>query len=298
MTKLKAEMEAAYPGVLIYGEPWAATGPEGTGVPRVTYKDVVKGTGIGAFNDHFRNALKGSPDGDDAGYVVNGANRDGVKVGIAGSIDDWSASPVESVNYGDKHDNLILYDKLKKTSPSGTTNEDIAKMTMLTGGILAVSQGIPFYHLGVELLRTKGGNNNSYNAGDHVNQVVWTQKAQWPDVVKFYQGMIALRKAHPVFRLRTAMDVRERLKVLDSALLPAPEAIAFTLNGKGLDGEKWSKAMVFINPTAKDLEFAPPGEGKWTVYASAGRASVEGLGALEAGKVKVPARTMTVIGAE
>jgi pullulanase len=298
MTKLKTELEVKYPGILIYGEPWAATGPDGTGVEKITTKDVVRGTGIGAFNDHFRNALKGSPDGDDPGYVVNGERRDGVKRGIGGSIDDWTASPVETINYADKHDNLILYDKLKKTSPKGTTDEDIAKMTMLSGGILAVSQGIPFYHHGVELLRTKGGNNNSYNAPDSVNQVVWSQKVRWANVVDYYRGVITLRRAHPVFRLKTAAQIRERLSFVPDVMLPAPEAIAFTLLGKGLEGESWDQAHILINPTGKDLEFPAPKPGNWQVYVQGDKASSEPLMSLPAGKVKVAARSMTVIGKE
>lgn len=299
MNQLKAELEALYPNVLIYGEPWAATGPDGTGIARITYKDVVKGTGIGAFNDHFRDALKGSPDGDDAGYVVNGVRRDGVKVGIAGSIDDWAANPIESINYGDKHDNLILYDKLLKTGGPGTDDAAIAKMTKLTGGILAFSQGIPFYHAGVEMLRTKGGDSNSYNAPDSVNQIEWSRKAEFAETVDFYKGVIALRKAHPVFRLRTASEVRQRLRFLEDVKLPAPETIVYSLDGKGLEGESWSRATVMINPTLNELEFPDPGPGIWKVYVMGPRASLEPFAEVSGGaRIKVPGRSMALIAQE
>jgi pullulanase len=299
MNQLKAELEALYPNVLIYGEPWAATGPDGTGIARITYKDVVKGTGIGAFNDHFRDALKGSPDGDDAGYVVNGVRRDGVKVGIAGSIDDWAANPIESINYGDKHDNLILYDKLLKTGGPGTDDAAIAKMTKLTGGILAFSQGIPFYHAGVEMLRTKGGDSNSYNAPDSVNQIEWSRKAEFAETVDFYKGVIALRKAHPVFRLRTASEVRQRLRFLEDVKLPAPETIVYSLDGKGLEGESWSRATVMINPTLNELEFPDPGPGIWKVYVMGPRASLEPFAEVSGGaRIKVPSRSMALIAQE
>ena len=73
MLEIRKQLLAIHPHLLIYGEPWAATGPDGTGVAKITDKKVVKGTGLGAFNDHFRNALKGEPDGNSPGYVQNGS---------------------------------------------------------------------------------------------------------------------------------------------------------------------------------------------------------------------------------
>jgi pullulanase len=148
------------------------------------------------------------------------------------------------------------------------------------------------------LLRTKGGNNNSYNAPDSVNQVVWSQKVRWANVVDYYRGVITLRRAHPVFRLKTAAQIRERLSFVPDVMLPAPEAIAFTLLGKGLEGESWDQAHILINPTGKDLEFPAPKPGNWQVYVQGDKASSEPLMSLPAGKVKVAARSMTVIGKE
>jgi pullulanase len=290
--QLKKELEADYPGVILYGEPWAATGPEGSGLDRLTYKDVIRGTGFGAFNDHFRDNIKGSPDGNDPGYIVDGRRRDGVVTGILGSINDWAANPIESINYADVHDNLILYDKLKYSAPNATP-EERARMQKLSGGILAVSQGIMLIHSGVEFLRSKQGNHNSYNAGDEINAVRWDLKKQNHEVFEFYKGVVAIRRQHPLFRLRTAEEVRQRVQILSE--VPAPEAIAFAVSGDGLEGETWQRAVVLINPTNRPLTFSDFGAETYTIYAHDGVANPAGMGHAS-GEVDVPARSITILG--
>ncbi|MBX7244761.1 MAG: type I pullulanase, partial [Candidatus Sumerlaeaceae bacterium] len=292
LKEAKVSLEKINPNILFYGEPWAATGPDGSGAARLTYKDVIKGTGIAAFNDHFRDAIKGSPDGKDAGYVVNGDRRDALVKGIAGSIDDWTASPVEAINYASVHDNLDLWDKLKVSAP-GTSDEDRAKMVMLAGGILAVSQGAPLFHCGVDFCRDKKGNNNSYNAGDEVNQIDWSRKKTYGNVNAFFQGAIAIRRAHPVFRMKTAEDVRKRLKFVNTDL-PDPKAVVFTLDAAGLDNEPWNKVAVFINPTASPLKFKLPFEGEGAIQMQNGKASTVPLGRAT-GTVEAGPHSMTLV---
>lgn len=293
MLMVKNELEAVYPRVLVYGEPWAALGQDGVGIKKLVYKDVVKGTGLGAFNDHFRNALKGSPDGHDPGYVQDGSNRDGVRTGIAGSIEDWAAHPAQSINYASVHDNLDLWDKLLVSAPRAS-DEERTRMVMLTGGILAVSQGMMLMHSGTDFCRYKQGNHNSYNAGDSVNQIDWERKKTYKFVHDYYRGLIAMRKAHPMFRLATTDEVRERLEFHEDDDLPAKEAIGFTLSGKGIEGESWEEAVVFINPTAGDLTFKVPAERPYRAVVHGNQAGVTG-GKPVTGEVIVSARSMTVL---
>lgn len=295
MLAVKEEIQETYPDALVYGEPWAAAGPDGVGVKKITYKDVVRGTGLGAFNDHFRDSLKGSPDGDDAGYVQNGSKRDGVLKGIEGSINDWAANPAESINYVSVHDNLDIWDKLKKTMP-GTSDEDRARVVKMTYGILATSQGIMLIHGGSDFARDKKGNHNSYNAGDEVNQIDWTRKKTFLPLHEYTRQMIALRRAHPLFRLPTGQQVRERLKWTNENL-PAPEAIAFTIDGRELPGESWKRVAVFINPTQRELSFVNTLGQAGGVYSENGTASAAAPLRVQSGDapVKVAPRSVTVI---
>ena len=75
--------------------------------------------------------------------------------------------------------------------------------------------------------------------------------------------------------------------------MPDRDAIAFTLDGNNLEGETWQQAVVLINPTDKELEFALP-EGKFDVYVSGDTASAEAFGTAT-GTKKVPARTLAVL---
>jgi pullulanase len=84
-TILQAERElrALKPDVLLYGEPWAA-GPspiDGAGMD----KSAFWGSGCGGFNDDFRNAIKGLPDGPQPGFIQAGWNRDAVRRGLLAS---------------------------------------------------------------------------------------------------------------------------------------------------------------------------------------------------------------------
>ncbi|MEQ8820204.1 MAG: type I pullulanase [Sumerlaeia bacterium] len=295
LKQAKAELEEMYPHILFYGEPWAAAGQDGVGIKKITYKNVVTGTGIGAFNDHFRDALKGSTEGRDGGFVQNGSRRDAVKVGIMGGIDDWASDPIQTINYATCHDNLVLWDKLEISSDAA--EETRKKMQMLTGGILGVSQGVMFLHAGHEMCRTKFGDHNSYSSGDEINQVDWDLKKKNKDVVDYHTGIIALRRAHPIFRLDSAEEVRSRLTFLEEEL-PHHNAIVFTLDAEELEGESWNGAAVFINPTTETLTFENPLVEGAMVYVHGTQASAEPLRALDSPVIEVPAHTMAVIATE
>jgi pullulanase/glycogen debranching enzyme len=116
---------------------------------------------------------------------------------------------------------------------------------------------------GEEMLRTKGGNNNSYNAPDAVNQLDWTRKSQYAQAFEYYKGLIAVRKAHPSFRLPTAVQVKQALQ-----FIPAPAgAVAFKLDGS-VAGDSWSQIVVIYNPSRAPIAVDLPGGGTWQVAAS------------------------------
>ncbi len=250
---IRDELREIEPRVLLYGEPWIAAQ---CGLPHPTDKNRVAGSGIAAFNDHFRNAVKGEPDGVWGGYAQNGSRRWETMRGIAGSVDDWASSPEDSINYLACHDNLTLWDKIALSS--GEPEEERIRMQCLAMAILMISQGGIVLHGGCEFLRTKSGNHNSYDSGDEINAVDWDFKRRHMDVFNYVQGLIAIRRQHPVFRLRKAEDVRKRLAFFDSG---NSTCIAFTLDGRDLANESWARCAVLINPQEGDMEFSPPFSG-------------------------------------
>ena len=80
-------------------------------------------------------------------------------------------------------------------------------MNNLGAAIILLSKGTPFWQAGEEMLRTKPNgdgiyNHNSYNSSDEVNNIKWNTlkpgTAEY-ETMLYYKGLIALRKAFPIF---------------------------------------------------------------------------------------------------
>ncbi len=253
---IAAELKKLKPSILVYGEPWKAGDSPVDGVK----KGSQRGKGYSVFNDDLRDALKGSVfEVTDLGYVQAGNYRDKVMRGIKGSIDDFADGPLETLNYVSCHDNHTLWDRIDLSAKDASADEKV-RMDKLAQAVVFTSQGIPFLHAGEEFLRTKKGEHNSYNLPDDINGLDWTAKKRNHGVFRFYRDLIAMRNAHPAFRLRTAAEVRENLRFFEEqgAKVPHP-AIAYTLDGEAA-GDAWKKITVLINPSRKPARIKlPPG---------------------------------------
>ena len=99
------------------------------------------------------------------------------------------------------------------------------------------SQGVPFIYSGDEILRSKFGVSNSYNSGDSINAINWGLKTIHREVFDYIRGLIAMRKAHPAFRLGSPDLIRKHLEFIH---VPATNVVAFRLKGKPCgDGKYW-----------------------------------------------------------
>lgn len=254
MRALKAEK----PDIFVYGEPWKAGASPVDGVQ----KGSQRGLGFAVFNDGFRDAIKGSVFSlEDLGYVQAARQRDGVMRGIRGAVDDFTDGPLETMNYVSCHDNHTLWDRIDLSVKHEPVLNKIA-MDKLANAIVLTSQGVPFLHAGEEFLRTKGGEHNSYNLPDSVNRLDWTRKKEHYGVYTYYRDLVALRKAHPAFRMRTREAVRENLKFYEElGLKVRPPAIAYQLYGDKA-GDSWRRIVVLINPEKTERRFELP-EGRW-----------------------------------
>jgi pullulanase len=283
MRQAERELRAINPNIIVYGEPWMAGE---TPLTSKTDKGALRQVPVGAFNDDFRNALKGSPDGADSGWIQNGSNRDSLKAAMR--VSDWFASPTQSLNYMTCHDNLVLWDKLMKSMPNG--DAALWKETMKLGYLaLFTAQGVPFFHGGEEFARSKGGNHNSYEAPDSVNQVDWALKREHLDLYNYVRSLIALRKSHPMFRLRTRAQVQSRMQFRDT---PDHKTLMFTLNGEGLPGETWKRVCVVMNSAETDAVISlPPGD--WNVALDA--AGVSSSSQIVSGKATVRNKSGVVL---
>ncbi len=111
----------------------------------------------------------------------------------------YAAQPSNTVTYAECHDNHVLWDKLAISSPDATEAER-KEMYKLALSIVLTSQGISFLHAGTEFLRSKKGNENSYNAGDSINAIDWDLKTKNKDVFDYIKGLIKMRKDASCFQ--------------------------------------------------------------------------------------------------
>jgi pullulanase len=259
------------PTILIYGEPWVAAP---SGLTQLTDKKILRGTNIGAFNDHFRDAIKGDTRGPFCGYVQDGTRREGVINGFRGAIFDWALQPTEVITYSNVHDDLCLWDKIKISTPELSSTE-WKKMQKLSAVCVLTAQGIPLLFSGEEICRTKQGEDNSYNSGDEINQIRWEWKKQNRDVFEYYKGLIALRKAHPVFRLPIRQEIEKRV-TFPPQNLPFPKSLVVSLDGKKLEGESADRILILINPEPKSQKFTLP-KGRWQIVVDERQAGTQPL---------------------
>src|SRR6056297_1037671 len=275
------------PAIMLYGEPWAALPPHLEDFQKI-HKGVQRDKNVAFFNDSFRDAIKGDTDGFVKGYI-NGKfeTYDDIRRGIVGSInynhelEDFAYKPEETINYVSAHDNLTLWDKINK-SVSKASLEDRIKMDRLAQAIIFTSQGVPFIQGGEEFLRTKYGNHNSYNAGDHINQIKWERKTLYYDTFLYYKGLIKLRREHPAFRMNDPQMIKEKIHFLDSG----DAAIGFVLKDYA-NGDDWKEIYVVYNPQHHWSRFWFKKQKKFNIVVN-GKAGTDILHSFKSDNVKVP----------
>ncbi|MCJ7689584.1 MAG: type I pullulanase, partial [Clostridiaceae bacterium] len=276
MKEIEKQAKIINSNIIIYGEPW--TGGQSSLEPSLQFKQgSQKDMQVSVFNDNLRNALKGDNDGTQIGFVSGGAGLEiEVKKGIVGSIkysndiSNFAKEPGETINYVSAHDNLCLCDKIKKSNANNTEFER-EKMNRLALSIILTSQGIPFIQGGTEILRTKQGNHNTYNAGDAVNEIRWSKKAECAETYKYIKGLIALRKSQKVMTLDSAEEVRKALIFLQAPL----NCVAYELTSPFQDD--YSKLIIIHNSNNKPIKVTLPDESAWKVLANEHEVDKEGL---------------------
>ena len=253
---------------------------------------------IAFFNDDIRDAVKGNVGNDwEAGYI-NGNTSDyfynRLKFGIAGSSYHdqvtgwtfWAENPSQSISYVSAHDNNTLYDKLigvERKANGDTSIQYLKQLQKQANAIVLTGQGVPFLHAGVEMLRSKNGNHNSYNASDEVNQINWDLKTEHLDVVKYYEGLIQLRKANPAFRMMTSDEVVANLRFDDEV---PTGVVSFNITDESAE-RLVSNTAVIHNVTDEEQIITLAKEGTWSLVVNGEEAGLKPLDVIEGNQVTV-----------
>lgn len=230
---------------------------------------------------------------------------DVIKSGLAGSLRDftltthWDASkklseldyngqpagyvtaPQEVVNYVENHDNQTLFDINAYKLPTNTSREDRARVQMLGVAINAFSQGIGYYHAGIDTLRSKSMDRNSYNSGDWFNRLDWSYSDNffatglpmqgdngdnWSVMTPLlnnsaikptgteiamardmFRDLLKIRTSTTLLRLRSAADIQSRLHFHNTGSAQVETVLVGQIDGAGYAGANFRELVYLVN---------------------------------------------------
>ncbi|MEU3826845.1 pullulanase-type alpha-1,6-glucosidase [Streptomyces sp. NPDC029080] len=194
---------------------------------------------------------------DSGGVEVTGAGVD-----YNGSPAGYADAPGDALAYVDAHDNESLFDALAYKLPKDTPASDRARMQVLAMATAALSQGPALSQAGTDLLRSKSLDRNSFDSGDWFNAIHWNcadgngfgrglppaadNRSKWgharpllgsvrvgcPQITgasAAYRDLLRIRTSEPVFSLRTAAEVQDRLSFPLSGPAETPGVITMRL---------------------------------------------------------------------
>jgi pullulanase-type alpha-1,6-glucosidase len=213
------------------------------------------------YQDQIRVGLAGNLKGyrftDRTGVLTDGAHVD-----YNGSPAGYTSDPQEVINYDEAHDNMTLFDAVQLKAPATATITDRVRMDRLGLDLVALGQGVPFFHAGQDILRSKSFDGNSYNSGDWFNRLDWSyqtnnfgvglppdQDSNWdvftpllanpalkpgPGLIAgskaHFEEMLRIRKSSPLFRLRTAAEIQSQVSFLNTGPNQTPGLIVMALS--------------------------------------------------------------------
>lgn len=308
MNRVASELKAIRPDIFVYGEGWTAGDSPLAPERRALKENVSKMTDIAVFSDDIRDAIKGHySNAEDRGFASGKpGNEETVKIGIVAATPHpqvkydkgnnskfaYASSPQMIVNYVSCHDDLTLTDKLRKSMPEAS-DEQRMEVAKLAQTIVFTSQGTPFMFAGEEIFRDKKGVHNSYKSPDSINAIDWNLKSDNKDLYNYYRGLIALRKAHPAFRLTSADQIAKHIKFDKIDSQKQPNLISYSIVGHA-GGDEWAEIKLVFNGADYPQNVNIP-NGKWSVVARNGQIDPEGNEPARGGKTEVAPHSALIL---
>ena len=305
MNLISEELHRIDPSIFLYGEGWTAGGSPLPDEERALKANTTRLRGIAAFSDDIRDGIRGHVFTPEQKGFVSGQPglAESIKFGVVASTDHpqihydsinyshapWANHPVQAISYASCHDNHTLWDRLEINSPEADEAQRI-KMQLLALTIVLTSQGVPFLHAGSEMLRTKGGEENSFASPDEINRLDWSRKSRYREVFEYVRSLIQLRKGHPAFRMTTTESVQKNLGFLAT---DHENVVAFELQGLAV-GDSWKRILVAYNGHADSKQIEIP-EDSWQIALDGQNISERGLGPYLGPLLMIPGRSAVIL---
>ena len=205
----------------------------------------------------------------------------------------YASQPGEVVNYVENHDNPTLWDIHALKLPQATSAQERTRVQLLGAAFVAFSQGVPYFHAGMDVLRSKSLDRNSFDSGDWFNRLDWTYAVNgfgaglppmqdngkdWEllrpvlrnpnarpspaDIAWMrdaFRDLLRIRASTPLFRLRDAADVQRRLSFRNVGSKQNPLVIAGHLDGADMAGA-YRELVYLINVSPEPQSLLLPEE--------------------------------------
>jgi pullulanase len=201
------------------------------------------------------------------------------------------------VSYVAAHDNETLFDAVQLKAPFSLGLEARTRMVNLAHALVALSQGIPFFHAGDDLLRSKSLDRDSYDSGDHFNRLDLSGRRsnwgvglppeehngeRWPllrelltrlpapapahmaRAAAHLRELLRIRRSADLFRMRSAAQVRRRVHFSNTGPEQVPGLVVMRLDGAA--PQQPAGAVVVFNARLDARRVAAPPGANWTLH--------------------------------
>ncbi len=212
---------------------------------------------------------------------------DGAHILYNGSSAGYTLDPQENIIYVSAHDNDTIFDAIQVKAPINSSLADRIRMNNLALSIPMLSQGVPFFHAGDDILRSKSLDNNSYDSGDWFNKLDWTYttnnwgvglpgqpRDRWDifrplladpalkptqkDIVNtsaIFREFLQIRKSSPLFRLQTSDQIQRSLTFLNVGPDQTPGLIVMQLSNIDHLDPVFGEIVVLFNAGIDPITF-------------------------------------------
>lgn len=217
-------------------------------------------------------------------YVMTNAAGQAVplhQINYAGQSAGYVSQPTEVVNYVENHDNQTLFDINAYRLPVSTSMDDRVRVQMLGVALNALSQGVAYFHAGVDTLRSKSLDGNSFDSGDWFNRIDWSYQDNtfgtglppaadnranyaWMKPLLSNPGLkpgpqhialardlfrewLQIRASTSLLRMANADDIVQRLRFFNTGAAQNPVLQVVHLQGRGYPGARFAEVLYVVN---------------------------------------------------